>query len=80
MKALLGSTQAERVDLARHERTRAKRMLRQLQLLLWEAVAHAPVVHGWSQRAPPCPRWNRNLNVSELCCQPLSAGETVPLG
>ena len=66
---------AERVDLSRHERKRTAGMLRQLHLLLHDAVAHAPYVIGWSQRVPPCPRWNRHLNVSEQCCQPLSAAD-----
>ena len=41
--------------------------------LLRETAREGPDVTGWRQRSPPCPRHIRELNVTELCCQPLPA-------
>lgn len=58
----------ERVDLSRREPARTSAMLRELQRLLRAAAASGPGVTGWSERSPPCPRLNRKLNITEVCC------------
>ena len=41
--------------------------------LLRETAREGPDVAGWRQRSPPCPRFIKDLNVTEWCCQPLPA-------
>ena len=53
-------------------------MLRRLQQLVREAARDGPQVAGWTQRPPPCPRWNAQLNLTEHCCQPLPRLELHP--
>ena len=53
-------------------------MLRRLQRLVREAARDGPQVVGWTQRPPPCPRWNAQLNLTEHCCQPLPWSELHP--
>ncbi len=65
----------ERVNLAAARPRLAARLLRRLQRLVRAAARDGPAVSGWTQRPPPCPRWNPQLNVSEHCCQPLPAAD-----
>lgn len=65
----------ERVNLAAAHHAVATRMLRRLQRLVRQAARDGPAVAGWVQRPPLCPKWNARLNLTELCCQPLSAAE-----
>ena len=65
----------ERVNLAPAQHAVATRMLRRLQRLLRQAARDGPSVAGWVQRPPVCPKWNARLNLTELCCQPLSQAE-----
>jgi arylsulfatase A len=66
---LLSHDLAERVDLAEHHPLRTARMLARLQALVREAAASGPAVVGWREKAPPCPRRNRKLNITEACCR-----------
>ena len=68
----------ERLDLAAARPRLAARMLRRLQRLVREAARDGPQVVGWTQRPPPCPRWNAQLNLTEHCCQPLPWSELHP--
>jgi len=68
----------ERLDLAAARPRLAARMLRRLQRLVREAARDGPQVAGWTQRPPPCPRWNAQLNLTEHCCQPLPWSELHP--
>lgn len=68
----------ERIDLAAARPRLAARMLRRLQRLVREAARDGPQVTGWTQRPPPCPRWNAQLNLTEHCCQPLPWSEMHP--
>ena len=58
----------ERLNLARFEKERATQMLARLQTLVHDAAASGPRVTGWGERSPPCPRFNRRLNITEVCC------------
>jgi arylsulfatase A-like enzyme len=66
---LLSRDPAERVDLSEHYPDRTECMLARLQGLVREAAATGPAVVGWREKAPPCPRRNRRLNITELCCR-----------
>lgn len=68
---LISHDPAERVDLAAAHPHVVSVLLSQMQKLLRETARDGPDVEGWTQRAPPCPRHLRQLNVTELCCQPL---------
>ena len=48
-------------------------MLPRLQRLLHDVAKEGSDTPGWSQRAAPCPRLIRSLNVTEVCCQSASA-------
>ena len=70
---LLTHDPAERVDLSAAQPQVVALLLPELLRLLRETAREGPDVTGWRQRSPPCPRHIRELNVTELCCQPLPA-------
>ena len=75
---LLTHDPAERVDLSAAHPEVVSLLLPRMTRLLHETARDGPDVDGWEQRSPPCPRFVRQLNVTELCCQPLQhayAGE-----
>eukprot|EP00965_Chrysotila_dentata_P188905 6173007-Pleurochrysis_carterae.AAC.2 len=43
-------------------------MLNELQRLLAAVATESPPVVGWRARVPPCPRFNRQTNRTEVCC------------
>lgn len=63
----------ERVDLSAVYTHIVASLLSQMQALLRETAREGPDVTGWLQRAPGCPRFIRELNITERCCQPLVA-------
>lgn len=65
---LVSRDPAERLDMSGYEPGRTASMLARLQGLVREAAASGPAVVGWREKAPPCPRRNRRLNITELCC------------
>ena len=58
----------ERVDVAAERPDVVARLLPVLQRLVHETARDGALVTGWSERSPPCPRWNRRLNLTEHCC------------
>ena len=55
---------AERVDLANSQPHVVAILLAQMQRLLRHTARDGPDVTGWTQRAPPCPRFIVQLNVT----------------
>lgn len=70
---LISHDPAERVNLAAAHPHVVSQLLAKMQQLLRETANDGPDVTGWTQRAPPCPRRLKKLNITEMCCQPLGS-------
>ena len=70
---LLTHDPSERIDLSAAHPHVVALLLPELVRLVRETATDGPDVPGWRQRSPPCPRFIRDLNVTEWCCQPLPA-------
>jgi arylsulfatase A-like enzyme len=70
---LLTHDPAERIDLSAAYPHVVALLLPEMLRLLRETAREGPDVAGWRQRSPPCPRFIKDLNVTEWCCQPLPA-------
>ena len=66
---LLSHDPAERVDLSAVRPDVVALMLPRMVNFLHEVAKEGPATPGWMQRAAPCPRIIRSLNVTEYCCQ-----------
>ena len=66
---LLSHDPTERVDLSAERPDIVALLLPRMEKLLHEVATEGPDTPGWTQRAAPCPRFIRSLNITEVCCQ-----------